>query len=50
MDHATVEGNYEHKLISALNCGELTVVKLPCQNIFLITEESLDMLHNKTLI
>ena len=27
MDHATVEGNYEHKLISALNCGELTAVK-----------------------
>ena len=29
MDHATVEGNYEHKLISALNLRGLTAVKLP---------------------
>ena len=41
MDHATVEGNYEHKLISALNRGGLTAVKLPFQNIFFITEEKL---------
>ena len=39
MDHATVEGNYEHKLISALNCSGLAAVKLSFQNIFLITEE-----------
>ena len=39
MDHATVEGNYEHKLISTLNCGGLAAVKLPFPNIFLITEE-----------
>ena len=29
MDHATVEGNYEHKLIPALNRSGLRVVKLP---------------------
>ena len=28
MDHATVEENYERKLISALNCGGLTAVHL----------------------
>ena len=39
MDHATVEENYEHKLISALNRGGLTAVKLPFQNIYLITKE-----------
>ena len=39
MDHATVEGNYEHKLIPALNRSGLKVVKLPLQNIFSITEE-----------
>ena len=27
MDHATVEGNYEHKLISAYNRGRLTTLK-----------------------
>ena len=50
MDHATVEGKYEHKLISALNRSGLTAVKLPFQNIFLIVKESLDMPHNKRLI
>ena len=39
MDHAIVERNYEHKLISALNLEGLTEFKLPFQNIFLITEE-----------
>ena len=34
MDHATVEGNYEHKLLSAYNRGGLTTVKLQFQNIF----------------
>ena len=34
MDHTTVEGNYEQKLILALNRGGLTAVKLPFQNIF----------------
>ena len=29
MDHVTVKGNYEHKLISALNHGRITAVKLP---------------------
>ena len=29
MDHTTVEGNYEHKLISSLNRGGLAAVKLP---------------------
>ena len=37
IDHARVEGNYEQKLISALNRGGLAAVKLPFQNIFLIT-------------
>ena len=37
--NATVEGHYEHKFISALNCGGVTAVKLSFQNIFLITEE-----------
>ena len=27
MDHAIVEGNYEHKLISAYNRGRLTTLK-----------------------
>ena len=27
MDHATVEGNYEQKLISAYNRGRLTTLK-----------------------
>lgn len=39
IENATVERHYEHKFISALNCGGLTVVKLSFQNIFLITEE-----------
>ena len=39
MDHATVEGSYEHKLISALNCDGRTAVKLAFQNIILITAE-----------
>ena len=39
MDHAIVERNYEHKLISALNLEGLTEFKLPFQNIFLITGE-----------
>ena len=39
MDHATVEGNYEQKLISAFNRGGLTAKKFPFQNFFLITEE-----------
>ena len=34
MHHTTVEGNYEHKMILALNRGELTAVKLPLQNNF----------------
>ena len=39
IENATVEGHYEHKFISALNCGGVTAVKLSFQNIFLITEE-----------
>ena len=39
MYHTIAEWNYEHKLISALNQGGLTAVKLPFQSIFLITEE-----------
>ena len=34
MDHATVEGNYEQKLISAFNRGGLTAKKFPFQNFF----------------
>ena len=34
MDHTTVEGNYEHKLISALIRRGLTAVTLPFHNIF----------------
>ena len=39
MDHATAVGNYEHKLISALDRHGLTAVKFLIQNIFLITGE-----------
>ena len=39
IENATVEGHYEHKFISAFNCGGVTAVKLSFQNIFLITEE-----------
>ena len=45
IDHARVEGNYEQNLISAHNRGGLAAVKLPFQNIFLITEEKI--LHIK---
>ena len=48
MDHATVEGNYEHKLISAYNRGRLNNIKV--RIFFLIIKEKLDMPHNKTLI
>ena len=39
MDHATAKGNYEHKLILALDRHGLTAVKFLIQNIFLITGE-----------
>ena len=34
MDDATVEGNYEQKLIAAFNRGGLTAKKFPFQNFF----------------
>ena len=50
MDHATVEENYERKLISPLNHDGLTAVNEAFTNIFLITEEQVRYATQTTLI